>query len=190
MKQKKKIVTIIIWTILLLLLAYINQKYAIIMIPSDEDLISRNIDLITISTVFAGFSFTALGLLLGLSSETLIEKIKNTNIIMNKVGRIINSIIFFILSVAISLIFVLGTNPSQILSCDEGVVLDRILYVLCIGYLIAGIIYFSCSVYELYDLVKRIYGYNKKEVQQKIEVAESQMNRTRKLLRENEGCGK
>ena len=98
MKQKKKIVTIIIWTILLLLLAYINQKYAIIMMPSDEDLISRNIDLITINTVFVGFSFTALGLLLGLSSETLIEKIKNTNIIMHKVGRIINSIIFFILS--------------------------------------------------------------------------------------------
>lgn len=186
MKQKKKIVTIIAYSILLLVIAFINIKRKFIEIPSSGEMISRQIDYITISTVFAGFSFTALGLLLGLSSEKLIEKIKNTNIILDKVGRIISSIVFFILSVAVSLFFVLGLDSSLIGNAGVLLVVDNMLYVLSVGYLIGGIAYFIYAVYELYDLVKRVYGYNKKEVTQKVETAKAELEATRKKMRDAE----
>lgn len=186
MKQKKKMVIIIAYSILLLIIAGVNIKLKFITIPTSEKMIERQIDYITISTVFAGFSFTALGLLLGLSSEKLIEKIRNTNIIMDKVGRIIMSIVFFILSVIVSLFFVLGLNKSLITNIQILLLVDCILYIFSIGYLIGGIGYFIYTVYELYDLVKRIYGYNKKEASQMIDKAKEEMEATRKKMREME----
>ena len=186
MKQKKKMVIIIAYSILLLIIAGVNIKLKFITIPTSEKMIERQIDYITISTVFAGFSFTALGLLLGLSSEKLIEKIRNTNIIMDKVGRIIMSIVFFILSVIVSLFFVLGLNKSLITNIQILLLVDCILYIFSIGYLIGGIGYFIYTVYELYDLVKRIYGYNKKEASQMIDKAKAEMEATRKKMREIE----
>lgn len=179
-------VIIMVYSILLLIIAGVNIKLKFITVPTAEKMIERQLDYITISTVFAGFSFTALGLLLGLSSEKLIEKIRNTNIIMNKVERIIKSIIFFILSVSVSLFFVLGLNKSLISNIQVLVVVDSILYVFSVGYLIGGIGYFIYSVYELYDLVKRIYGYNQKETGQMIDKIKTEMEATRKQMREIE----
>lgn len=186
MKQKKKVVTVVAYSILLLVIAGVNIKLNYITIPSSEEMISRQIDYITISTVFAGFSFTALGLLLGLASEKLIEKIKNTNIIMDKVRRIISSIAFFILSVAVSLFFVLGLNNSLIGNADVLLVVNSMLYVLSVGYMIVGIAYFIYAVYELYDLVKRIYAYNRKETSKKISTAKAELEATRKKMRDAE----
>ncbi len=190
MKQKKKIVTVGVYSILLLVIAVVNIKLDFITVPKSEAMISRQLDYITISTVFAGFSFTALGLLLGLSSEKLIEKIKNTNIIMDKVGRIMNSIVFFILSVGVSLFFVLGLNSSLIglLISNRNILLivDSILYVFGVGYLIVGIVYFIYAVYELYDLVKRVYGYNKKDTNQKISIVKTELEVARKKMRDIE----
>lgn len=186
MKQKKKIVTVVAYSILLLIISSINIKLKFITIPTSKEMISRQIDYITISTVFTGFSFTALGLLLGLSSEKLIEKVKNTNVIMDKVRRIINSIVFFILSVAVSLFFVLGLNSSLISNIDVISVVNNVLYIFSVGYLIGGIAYFIYAVYELYDLVKRVYGYNKKLTNQNIATAKVELEATRKKMRDIE----
>ena len=183
MKQKKQMVTIFVYSILLLLIAGVNIRHDFIIIPTAEEMISQQIDYITISTVFAGFSFTTLGLLLGLSSEKLIVKIKNTNIIMNKVGRIICSIVLFLLAVAVSLFFVLGLNSSLINNANMLLYANNILYVLGIGYLIGGIAYFVYAVYELYDLVKCVYSYNKNENNKDINTAMEQMEATRKRMR-------
>lgn len=183
MKQKKNVVKIAIYSILLLIVAIVNIKLNVITIPSSKEMISRQIEYITISTVFAGFSFTSLSLLLGLSSETLIEKIRKTNIIMDKVGRIISSIVFFILSVIVSLFFVLGLNKSLINNDNVSLVIDSILYVFSVGYLIGGIAFFIYAVYELYDLVRRIYAYNKKEDSKKIASAQKELEATREKMR-------
>ena len=162
-------------TIVLVILAVINTKYQFIIVPSSSEMVQRQIDYVTISTVFAGFSFTALGLLLGLSSEKLIERIKNTTIIMKKVNRVVMSIVFFILSVSISLVFILGID--QIISIGENrqIYLSYGLYFLSIGYLIAGICYFVYSVKELFDLIKRIYDYNTSKSNHVIDDAKKQM---------------
>mgnify|MGYP000429850175 CR=1 FL=1 len=183
MKQMKRITIIVIASLLLIVLAFLNIKFSFIIIPDSNDMSSRQIDFITIGTVFAGFSFTALGLLLGLSSEKLIERIKSTSIITNKVNRIITSIIFFVLSVVISLFFILGLNVSMF---EKTLFFDKVnsfFYVIGVGYLILGIIYFSYSVYELYDLIKRVYNYNQSNVNIQINKAKEEMENNKKALR-------
>lgn len=180
-KKKGRIFTIVMYSILLLLIAMINLKYKYITIPTADKMVDVQINFITISTVFAGFSFTALGMLLGMSSEKLIELIKNTSIIFKKVGRIVTSIIFFIMSVVISLYFVLGFNMSLLKNEIVLAVSNNIIYVLGIGYLICGIGYFVYAVYELYDLLKRIYRYNSKDTEKQIELAKKELkNASRK----------
>ncbi len=186
MKNKKRIISFVVYSILLLVIGIVNLKWKFIQIPKSDEIVNQQIDYITISTVFAGFSFTALGLLLGLSSEQLIEKIKNTDIIMDKVGRIISSIVFFILSVVVSLFFVLGLDDSLIANEEVLLLVDNVLYVVGVGYLICGIFYFVYAVYELYDLIKRVYGYNKKITAERIDVAKKQMEEMREKMRQAE----
>lgn len=184
MKQRKRITVIVVISLILVILAWANIKFSFISVPDAEDMTDRQIDFITISTVFAGFSFTALGLLLGLSSEKLIERIKNTSIITNKVNRIITSIILFILSVIVSLFFILGINESIVkeLSLQDSV--NNFIYVIGVGYLIFGIIYFTYSVYELYDLIKRVYSFNRSNISSQIEKVREEMEKNRKALEE------
>lgn len=183
MKQMKRITIIVIASLLLIVLAFLNIKFSFIIIPDSNDMSSRQIDFITIGTVFVGFSFTALGLLLGLSSEKLIERIKSTSIITNKVNRIITSIIFFVLSVVISLFFILGLNVSMFEKTSFFDKVNSFFYVIGVGYLILGIIYFSYSVYELYDLIKRVYDYNQSNVNIQINKAKEEMENNKKALR-------
>lgn len=166
---------IIVLTIALIILAFSNVHYQFIIVPASSVMVQREIDYVTISTVFAGFSFTALGLLLGLSSEKLIERIKNTTIIMKKVNRIVMSIVFFILSVSVSLFFILGLDQTISLGEKAQVYVIQILYFLSIGYLIIGIGYFIYSVKELFDLIKRIYSYNTSNSNQRISEAKKQI---------------
>lgn len=179
MKKKRRITIIVIYSILLLVIAILNIKFEYITIPLQKEMVDRQVDFVTISTVFAGFSFTALGLLLGMSSEKLIELIKNTSIIFMKVSRIITSIVFFILSVVVSLYFILGLNNSLINDAKILEVTNSILYVIGVGYLIGGIAYFVYAVFELYDLLKRIYQYNAREIQEQIKLAEKELKRAK-----------
>lgn len=182
MKKRKRITVIVVVSFALLIIALLNVKYEFIVVPDCNEMSDRQIDFITISTVFSGFSFTALGLLLGLSSEKLIDRVSNTSIISNKVDRIITSIIFFMMSVIISLFFVLGLNES-IFTNDKAVfITNNLAYALGVGYLIAGIVYFMYSVYELYDLIKRIYSFNKSNSNTLIEQAKVEMERTKETI--------
>lgn len=174
---------IIIFSIVFLCISVINNRYSLISIPSSESMLQTQIDFITISTVFAGFSFTALSMLLGLSSERLIRLIKDTNIVLRKVSRLIVSITFFILSVAISLIFIIKVDFSFIKESYK-IVIDNSLYILGLGYLVAGIVYFVVSVYELWDLIKRVYTFNNKNCNIVIEKAKKEMEYTTKKMRE------
>lgn len=183
MKQKKKVTIVIIVSVLLVVLATLNLKYNYIEIPTSDVMVGRQIDFITISTVFAGFSFTALGLILGMSSEKLIERVKNTNIISDKVDRIITSIVFFIMSVMVSLYFVMGLNDSLLKRTATLEGANNVLYVFGIGYLVAGIIYFVYSVYELHDLIKRVYSYNQNCNEKQIEKAKKEFEKNLQNLR-------
>lgn len=53
-------------------------------VPCVEELVDYQFNLFTVSSVFAGFSFTTLGILLGMSSEKVMERLQNTTVITNK----------------------------------------------------------------------------------------------------------
>lgn len=183
MKRRKRETVVVIVSVLLGILAALNLKFNYIAVPVSDDMVGRQIDFITISTVFAGFSFTALGLLLGMSSEKLIERVKNTNIISDKVDRIITSIVFFVMSVIVSLYFVLGLNNSLFKEIAILEATNNVVYILGIGYLIAGIIYFVYSVYELQDLIQRVYSFNRNSNEKQIEKAKEELEKNSKSLR-------
>ena len=77
MKKSKSNIYIII---LLFILYFVNSKYNFIILPDKEDIVDYQFNLFTVSTVFAGFSFTVLSLLLGLNGEKTIEKLQGTSL--------------------------------------------------------------------------------------------------------------
>lgn len=161
----------LIWPVIIIIVSLLSVYYNLITVPNSEKMADRQLTFITINTVFAGFSFTALGLLLGLSSEKLIERIKNTSIVMDKVKKILISCVYFIVSVIISMFFILGLD--KIIFINK--MICEVIYVLGAGTMIVGIGYFICCVYELYDLVRRIYDFNKdsnKQLKKAMEEAE------------------
>lgn len=182
----------IIYAALLSVIGAINYHYCFIRITEIDELTNLYTTFITISTVFAGFSFTALGLLLGLSSETLIQKISNTSIVIKKIQNIIFSIVFFVISSVLSLVSILKLD-SEIVNCIETYFKIKILenvnnfeYIFNVGFLLLGIFYFAFSVYELYDLLKRIYSYNSAESQMMIKAAKKELERNRNKLHEDD----
>ena len=171
MKKRKFIWITIVCTILLCTIASLNLNLNFIFIPLAKDMVDIQISYITINTVFIGFAFTSLGLLLGLSSEKLIKKIQNTDIIINKVKRLLCSIFFLVLSVVGSLYFVLGFNITLVSNLEYQTIIENYIYIFVVGYMIIGIVFFVYSVYELYDLIKRVYRYNKIDVDSRIKTA-------------------
>lgn len=159
--ERKNAISIIFWAVIIIVIAIGNIFVNVISIPDINIITQLEIDFITISTVFIGFAFTSLGILLGLSSEKLIQKIKDTKIIMNKVARIVQSIVFLMISIGISLYFVLGLNVFCSRDLNNLSNMSKVIYVIGLGFLVIGIIYYAGSIYELYDLIKRIYDSNK-----------------------------
>ena len=135
----------------------INNKIRIISIPSDKDMADYQFNMFTISSVFAGFAFTMLGMLLGMSSENLIKRIRKTDIITHKCEKIVFCLICFCSSGIFSLVLILGIDVflDKILKKD---VFDNIFFLLVVVFLVAGLIYFIISIKELTGLIKRIYG--------------------------------
>ncbi|SEI54473.1 hypothetical protein SAMN02910453_0768 [Lachnospiraceae bacterium A10] len=181
--ERKNAISIIIWTLIIVILAFTNLFFNFISIPKPEDTIELEIDFITISTVFIGFAFTSLGILLGLSSEKLIQRIKDTKIIIRKVARIIESIIFLMISIAVSLYYVLGLDMLFGNDSIELSNVNKVVYVIGLCFLVIGIIYYAASIYELYDLIKRIYQSNiDKKVIESNDRAKEQMERAKEKL--------
>lgn len=65
-------------------------------------------NLFTISSGLAGFSFTTLGILLGMGSEVLIEKLKDTEIVTSKCRTIAQSLFFLCTACVAALYFIVG----------------------------------------------------------------------------------
>ncbi|MDR7812061.1 hypothetical protein [Lacrimispora sp.] len=163
-------------------LSFFNEKYHFI-VTSYKDMIGYQFNIFTISTVLAGFSFTTLGTLLGMSSEALMKKLKDTTIVTNKSRRIVKSLLCFCCTGLISLFYIVGLDQlveraiQKIERINLNFILDFI-FLLGIIFLVLGIIYFIISVYEIYDLIKRVYGcdtekYKKLKEDYKVDIQEA-----------------
>lgn len=173
MKDKQRnIVGVLIMVILPYAIAFICQKNSIVNVPGENSMLDFQFNIITIVSVFAGFSFTVLGLLISMSSTDAMEKLRETNILSNSCKVITNSIIFFLLSFFVSLYYVLGINNylRKLVRAVKGSIalfeqIDQILFLYGILLMIIGILLFAFSVYKMVVLMNYIFNDNKKRVQ-------------------------
>lgn len=154
----------VIIEVVIIFIAIINLFTNIISIPADSDMIDFQFSILTVSTVFVGFSFTALGMLLGFASDKLVESLKNTDFMLKNSSKLVLSIIFFSVSIIISLGYIIGIDKfmmdifSKIPHILKGF-LRNLLFINCIGYLVAGFIQYLSELRELYRLISHIYAF-------------------------------
>lgn len=186
-------VKIIIYIILSFIVSLAVMKVRIISIPSSDKLTSRIIDIITISSIFAGFSFTSLSVLLGLASDKFIEKLEETDIMENKVDKIIDSLIFLTISIIISLFFILDINTSPIFIYAKMIErwefimtkLKEFFYLFVIVTFSGGVILFAFSIYDLFFLIKRVYQFNsskKNSSKKKVDNMKKSLENNKKMM--------
>lgn len=152
----------------------LNYKYNFWNIPNADEMVDYQVNLCTISTIFAGFSFTVLGILLTACSEELMRKLKNTNIVTLKSRKITESIVTLVISSIVSLIYITGfegvLEKVFLIIFKDIEVIRNILFFLGIGFLLYGIIFFILSANGVYSLIKKIYGYNKQDFETRKQV--------------------
>ena len=161
----------------------IVKKTGIIFIPDDEKMVEFQFEMITVSTVFAGFSFTVLGMLLGMFSEPMMIKLKDTGIVTRKSKKLMRSAIYFCASGIISLLFIVKCNQ-YIISCfPKAKSVVEYLFISCIFLLLLGIIDFAFSTFGVFQLITKVYGYDehqyqvkRKEYKEEIKKAEERLN--------------
>lgn len=190
MYPKRIIRDVIVLCFLFSAVAMVNLKWNYFVLPNQDKMIDTQSNLFTICSVFAGFSFSILGLILGVFSEKMIEKLKGTTLIQRKCFHIVQSIIYFCFSGVFSLLFVLGFNIYiSKLTCREELV-NNILYINGIGFLLFGLIYFVLAVKDLFEIIERIYGFNKNEFvekKQRYQLNKKELEQKRKALMQNSG---
>lgn len=166
-----------------ILITFVIQKVKLINMPNSEQMDDFQFNLITVSTVFAGFSLTVLGMLLGMFSEPMAEKLKDTSIVTRKSSKLMNSVMAFCGSGIISLLFIvkfnLFINGNEIELFNK---LTEYFFVLGIVLMGIGIIYFISSTIGVFQLISIIYinkanNYEKiqKEYAEELEKAKSRI---------------
>ena len=167
----------IIKVILLIILGNLCLYFNIIRIP--EDIVNTQFNLLTVSTVFAGFSFTVLGLIISLSDTSVLKNLKETSFLRSYCSIVVRSIAYFLISAAISLYFILEIHI-WIESFFKKDITDYTVnfpYVLGILFLLLGIIFFCKSVRKLIQTMNKNFEINEKEGQIKVKKFEDALNK-------------
>lgn len=162
---QKPISKILVAGVLFYVFYMVNKNKGLLSIPiNEEDMKNYQFNLITIDTVFAGFSFTVLGMLISLASTEMMQQLKETHILTNQCNNIADSIIMFIISSIISLWFIFAMYSNAIYwICDNieisqlHIKIVEILFTLEIGYLLYGILLFVISVKGMVMLMRKIF---------------------------------
>ena len=186
----------IIALIVFIIFFFINNKYSFIYIPNTEaNMKDYQFNIITICTVFAGFSFTVLGLLISLSSSEVMVRLKETTILSKQCSLITDSIVMFILSAIVSIFFIFGLykeiigricNFIKMFSQEDAI---EVMYIIGIGYLICGILIFVMSVKNMVVLMNYIFEEDIRKGRQKAEKfleAADKQKKDMEMLQEDE----
>ncbi len=160
MTKPKFAMQVILLIVLGVILTKINQFFDFLYIPNPCNIRDISYDFFTINSVMAGFSFTVLGILFSFGSKSFVKKLKGTNIIINKAGKIIKTMIFMGMSGLSSLIIVIF----KYFPCFNYI------FVISLVFMVTGFIYFINSMYSIYDLIRKIHIFDKQGGKSKFEI--------------------
>lgn len=155
MKQKVNMIFLIV-------LSIINMVFNIIYFPNSKQMVEYQFNFFTTITVLAGFSFTALGILLSLTGEKIFEKLKNTRILNDLYINIVRSIRYLIYSSIISLFFILGFDKQmeRISIHMPDVYIEKVrifIYSIECGFVILGIVYFLKAMSTIAKIISKMF---------------------------------
>lgn len=170
----KVIVLAIVSTVITIINSFIG--YNLIPIHKLENTVINQFSLVIItSSIFAGFSFTNISILISLSSAELIKKLCNTTIMLSKNNVLITCITFCFISIVTSFIFVLKLDYIIIQPVCFGL-LERDLYYkiypmiidfiynLSVLSFISSFLYFVKSIIEMSNLLIKVYRSNNPKI--------------------------
>lgn len=169
------------------LITFVIQRIKLINMPDPEQMEDFQFNLITVSTVFAGFSLTVLGMLLGMFSEPLVEKLKDTNIITRKSSKLMNSVIAFCGSGIVSLLFIVRVD--QFIGGAGKELFNKIIeysFVLGIVLMAIGIIYFISSTIGVFQLISKIYTKKIDDYKEKEKVYKEELEKAKNKIKQKE----
>lgn len=149
-------------SIFLIVLSIINMLLNIIYFPSNKEMVDYQFDFFTTITVLAGFSFTALSILLSLAGEKIFIKLKETSILNTLYINIVRSIRYLIYSSIISLFFILGFDKQigripvhlPYLNVEKARIF---IYSIECGFVILGIVYFLKAMSSIAKIISKMF---------------------------------
>ena len=150
---KRKVIIIIFFCFILECIEY-RFNYQFFVYPQDEEL-NYHATILTVNSFLSGFSLTNLGILMSISADQLIEKLKGTDILLKRNTVILNSIIFGALSIFVSLAFVVRVDIN--LKEHVNYFIKNFAFNVEIFSLVISIIYFLVSIKKMSELLSYIY---------------------------------
>lgn len=128
-----------------------NFNITVFNIPIEQ---SFHFNIITVNALFGGFLYTNYSLLIGLSDNSIINKIKNTDILEKRNAHILKGILYSVVSIISGLLIALkctSVDSKAVESFHFNLILNIEIVFLCFS-----IIYFTLSLIEMHKLVTEI----------------------------------
>lgn len=144
---RNKVLTMCVLLALIICSLGIWKKYIDISLFLDEDK-SVHFDLLTVNSIIAGFMFSGLSLILGMSNSKTVEELERAKHMDKIYTNIIVGITFNVISIIISLLVLLQILPKIVVFLVSAE----------ITFLIIGIICFGLSVLDLRFLIHNMRG--------------------------------
>ena len=141
-------------------------------------------NILTMNSILSGFSLTNLGILISISSDQLVEKLKGTDILIKRNTLISHSICFGSISIIASLLFVLNINIPLVPYLST--MFYNYLFTVEISSLFLSIVFFLLSIKKMIELLTYIYVPKKQYTCDKIERIQEQMKNSVKF--DTEDC--
>lgn len=174
---RRNIVLFFIITFCVFLIGEISHFYLFIIDVGDETEYHSNI--LTMNSILSGFSLTNLGILISISSDQLVEKLKGTDILIKRNTLISHSICFGAISIMASLLFVLNINMPIASHLID--MFYNYLFTVEISSLFLSILFFLLSIKKMIELLTYIYIPKKQYTCDKIERIQEQMRNSVKV---------
>lgn len=121
---------------------------------------SLQLSLFVVSSIFVGFSTTALEIFSVLSSHKMVVKVAQTSIMLEKVNRFIKSLRCMSVSMIIFL--------SSILGVFDFLKISRLLLVVGLLLFFLGFVYYVIASYDLIKMLKILYSIDEEKKRQTV----------------------